>query len=207
MDTRGKAGGTEPPGRPAGREVSGLPDSARETFPVCGWWEGHAGERRGFSHENFRGASVWRWRICLCRLDIRRRGLEDGQAPSQTVGRVREQSKCPDLLHLGRFSFPEDGVFGALLTPIRMSVYVIWSGRARVTWREAQTYSVSGDIKKANKYSVSYQTEASDAQMEEITIESGQEFNLTPLTMQMNYTFHLGCFFANKFLSLWLGFC
>ncbi|GBN11961.1 hypothetical protein AVEN_53121-2-1, partial [Araneus ventricosus] len=96
-------------------------------------------------------------------------------------------------------SFTEDGTFGALLTPIRMSVYVIWSGTLRVTWDEAQAFSESGEAKKSNKYSISHQMEAPDVKAVEIIIESSQEYHLTPISMKTEYTFSLGCFFVDKF--------
>ncbi|GFU11235.1 c-type lectin domain-containing protein [Nephila pilipes] len=93
----------------------------------------------------------------------------------------------------------ENGKFGALLTPVQISAYVIWSGSLRVVWEVAKTYSETGDVRESSKYSISHQIETPNAETKEILIESGQEFHLTPLTIQMMYTFRLGCFFANKF--------
>ncbi|KAF8781594.1 Adhesion G protein-coupled receptor L3 like protein [Argiope bruennichi] len=96
-------------------------------------------------------------------------------------------------------SFTEDGTFGALLTPIRMSVYVIWSGTLRVTWDEAQAFSESGAAKKSDKYSISHQMEALDEKKVESIIEFDREYHLTPISMKTEYTFRLGCSFADKF--------
>ncbi|GIX84584.1 c-type lectin domain-containing protein [Caerostris extrusa] len=241
MDTRGKLG-----------ELSHLVDQQEgsfwppgfclKTFPACGWWEVHAGEKDDCCKTLVKNDDFLDERDCaeetltsaVCLRDHKGEGSRmriskvqasgDGAsasvawtyegvgwktdklqvklwAESEDSPKVLTFSTLEDVFTLKDLqpgtlysvllrpapnirtdeftykfviiSFPEDGVFGALLTPIRMSVYyVIWSGRAKVTWSEAQTYSVSGDIKKANKYTVSYQTEASDAQMEEITVES-----------------------------------
>ncbi|GFQ75097.1 c-type lectin domain-containing protein, partial [Trichonephila clavata] len=90
-------------------------------------------------------------------------------------------------------------IISALLMPIQMSAYVIWSGSLKLLWDAAETYSETGDVRESSKYSISHQMETPNAETKEFIVESGREFQLTPLTIQMKYTFRLGCFFANKF--------
>ncbi|GFW15388.1 c-type lectin domain-containing protein [Trichonephila clavipes] len=90
-------------------------------------------------------------------------------------------------------------IISALLMPIQMSAYVIWSGSLKLLWDAAKTYSETGDVREPSNYSISYQMETPNAETKEFFVESGQEFQLTPLTIQMKYTFRLGCFFADKF--------
>ncbi|KAG8192807.1 hypothetical protein JTE90_019123 [Oedothorax gibbosus] len=89
-------------------------------------------------------------------------------------------------------------LYGALLTPIPMSVYVIWSGTLLVTWTQAEAFSISGTVKQCSKYSVSHETIGVATLKKEI-VENKHEFKLTPLTMEAQYVFRLGCLFADVY--------
>ncbi|XP_035224629.1 uncharacterized protein LOC118197229 isoform X2 [Stegodyphus dumicola] len=93
--------------------------------------------------------------------------------------------------------FEEEAVsYGALLTPVPMSIYVIGSGFLKLKWENAKTLSASGQIREASKYSITHQRANQDTKTVEVTEE---EFLLTPLAMREKYSFELTCYFANTF--------
>lgn len=83
--------------------------------------------------------------------------------------------------------------------PVSMSIYTIWSGSLRVTWDEAKAVSKSGKVRLPDKYSITHQMTVPESTATHIEVDSGREFQLTPVAMLSTYVFKLSCCFVGVF--------